>query len=99
MAFWRPFETHEIELSEENIELVAPTPLIETCSEFNNKDLHVQSQRLILNIYECLKRENIEKSDNDIVNKIHELTKLSTSTIYRVIKERDENLENLFVCF
>lgn len=32
--------------------------------EFKNKDLHVQSQRLILNIYDCIKNEMRNKSEN-----------------------------------
>jgi hypothetical protein len=44
-------------------------------SELKNKDLHVQSQRIVLNMYECLKKENIGMADNAIVSRIHVLKK------------------------
>lgn len=53
--------------------------------EFKNKNLHVQSQRTILNIYSCLKSE-CDSTDWQIVKRICELTKLSCSTVDRVIK-------------
>lgn len=79
MAFWRPFE------DKENVNPVSS--FSECFPEFKNKDLHVQCQRVILNIYECLKKENAESLDKNIIKRISELTKLSVSTIYRVIKE------------
>ena len=60
---------------------------VECSSEFKNKDLHVQCQRLILNIYECLKKEQIQNSDAYIIRRISKLTKLTYSSIYRVVKE------------
>ena len=47
MAFWRPFQD-EIE---ENVQPEST----ETSADFKFKDLHVQCQQMILNIYECLK--------------------------------------------
>jgi len=76
MAFWRPF--HELEAEDDNCD-----------KEFKNKDLNVQCQRIILNMYDCLKRENNQECNTFIVKRIVELTKLSFSTISRVIKEGD----------
>lgn len=83
MAFWRPFDTSDNETDDfgNNLE---PRQ-----AEFVNKDLHVQTQRLILNIYSCLKGENSGSSDNQIVKRVCELTKLSRATIYRVIRAGD----------
>lgn len=78
MALWRPWESDE---DKENIN--------NQCPEFKNKDLHIQCQRVILNIYDCLKKEGMENSDRIIIKRINELTKLSTSTIYRVITEKN----------
>ena len=90
MAFWRPFETEDNEITPENPEIVEPVIVekIET-NEFKNQDLHVQSQRIVLNIYERLKSENREKCDKEIIERINELTKISKSTIYRLIKKGD----------
>lgn len=96
MAFWRPFEDNEItpenpeivEMVAENPEMVEPAigENVETNLEFKNEDLHVQSQRIVLNIYERLKSENREQSETGIIQRINELTKISKTTIYRVIK-------------
>ena len=40
-------------------------------------------------MYECLKKERTGQSGRAVVNRIHELTKLSNSTIYSVIKAGD----------
>lgn len=77
MALWRPFDVDSI--SNTSVSVSAGP-------EFQNKDYHVQTQRLILNIFEALKKEYCDKSENCIINKIMELTKLSYSGIYRVIK-------------
>ena len=66
-----------------------PRPAIEKNAKFKNQDLHVQCQRVILNMYECLKKEHTGQSDRAIVNRIHELTKLSNCMIYSVIKAGD----------
>lgn len=81
MAFWRPFEVDD----RDTIPTVSELSTNET-AEFSGKDLHVQSQRIILNIYECLKNENPVQSDRAIVQRICKLTKISDSTIFRVIK-------------
>ncbi|KAJ8948212.1 hypothetical protein NQ318_014408 [Aromia moschata] len=52
-------------------------------AEFKNKDLHVQCQRVGLNMYACLKKENSEMSDNAVIARIHELTKIGLTTIYK----------------
>lgn len=57
--------------------------------EFAHKDLHVQTQRIILNVYSCLKAESSDSSDNKILKRICELTKLSRTTIKRVVKAGD----------
>ena len=50
MALWRPFDVSDNEM--DNVEAMAePT-------DFFNKDLHVQTKRVILNIYTCLKSES-----------------------------------------
>lgn len=49
----------------------------------------MQAQRIILNIYKCLKSENPENSDRRLTNRISELTKITVSSIYRVIKLGD----------
>lgn len=54
-----------------------------------NKDLNVQCQRIILNIYECLKKETPENSERRIIIRISELTKITVSSVYRVIKMGD----------
>ena len=47
MAFWRPFDISDGETETDNLETnVVAEPL-----EFRNKDLHIQTQRIILNIY------------------------------------------------
>lgn len=81
MAYWRPFEERE-----EQLEQDAQT---EEQWEFKNKDLHVQTQRLILNIYKNLKKEMNDKSENEIFGRIAHLTSLGHSTIYRVVKQGD----------
>lgn len=81
MAFWRPFETNDNITCEESVS-------IDRNQEFENKDLDVQVQRVILNIHECLKKENCHTSQNEIVKRICELTKLSCSVL-RVIKTGD----------
>ncbi|CAH2006191.1 unnamed protein product [Acanthoscelides obtectus] len=58
-------------------------------AEFFHKDLEEQTQRVILNMYDCLKNENPDSSQNQILNRICILTKISRSTIYRVIKRGD----------
>ncbi|CAH1954533.1 unnamed protein product [Acanthoscelides obtectus] len=58
-------------------------------AEFFHKDLKEQTQRVILNMYDCLKNENPDSSQNQILNRICILTKISRSTIYRVIKRGD----------
>ena len=53
MNFWRPFKVDQSELLHVELSSVPiPASAVEICSEFN-KDLHVQSQRIILNIYGC----------------------------------------------
>ncbi|XP_072389494.1 uncharacterized protein [Diabrotica undecimpunctata] len=63
-----------------------PTPIN---WEFVNKDLHIQAQRIILNIYSCLRGENSTLSENNIVSRICELTKLARTTVLRVIAAGD----------
>ncbi|CAH1982636.1 unnamed protein product [Acanthoscelides obtectus] len=58
-------------------------------AEFFHKDLEEQTLRVILNMYDCLKNENPDSSQNQILNRICILTKISRSTIYRVIKRGD----------
>ncbi|CAH1999256.1 unnamed protein product [Acanthoscelides obtectus] len=58
-------------------------------AELFHKDLEEQTQRVILNMYDCLKNENPDSSQNQILNRICILTKISRSTIYRVIKRGD----------
>ncbi|CAH2010623.1 unnamed protein product [Acanthoscelides obtectus] len=80
MALWRPWEnapSHE-EMVDEPVQ-----------AEFFHKDLEEQTQRVILNMYDCLKNENPDSSQNQILNRICILTKISRSTIYRVIKRGD----------
>lgn len=92
MAFWRPFETEDNNITPENHEIVEPVIVenVETnLLEFKNQDLHVQSQRIILNMHERLKSENREQCEKDIIKRINELTKISKSTIYRVIQKGD----------
>lgn len=82
MAFWRPFEDFEAEDGVAN----------NNCDEeFKIKDLNDQCQRIILNIFDCLKRENNQECKSFIVKRITKLTKLSFSTISRVIKEGNVN--------
>ena len=83
MAFWRPFDTSDNETEDYHANLES----IE--AEIVNKDLHVQTQRVILNIYFCLKSENSGSSENKIVNRICELTKVSRASIYRIISVGD----------
>lgn len=84
MAFWRPFDIEE-NLHNETVEgEVAES--IESSWEFKNQDLHVQTQRLLLNIYNCLKRENNQMTDTDIIRRMFELTNIPISTINLVIK-------------
>lgn len=85
MAFWRPFDTSDGESESEN----PKTNAVAEPLEFRNKDLHIQTQRIILNIYTCLKSENHEASENEIVKRICELTKVPRSTVYKVIKVGD----------
>ena len=85
MSFWRPVDVDERELSHVELPSITSASLAETCPEFN-KDLYVQSQRIIFNIYGCLKKENPEQLDKFIIKRINELTQLSISTIYRVLK-------------
>lgn len=79
MAIWRPWEN-----ARTNVELVEPMR-----GDFFHKDLEEQAQRMILNIYDCLKNENNGASTNQIVNRICVLTKISRSSIYRVINKGD----------
>ncbi|MGH9701391.1 MAG: transposase, partial [Candidatus Acidiferrales bacterium] len=80
------FETATVHSSSEN-DIPSETPdVVQSCAEFKNKCLHVQVQRLVLNIYECLKAERSATSDNDIIKRICVLTKLTHSTVYRVIR-------------
>lgn len=80
MAFWRPWVTSDKE--EDSKDMTQP--------EFAHKDLHVQTQRIILNMYSCLLAESGDNSSkNMIVQRIIELTKLSRSTIMRVINNGD----------
>ncbi|CAH1999841.1 unnamed protein product [Acanthoscelides obtectus] len=58
-------------------------------AEFFHKDLEEQTQRVILNMYDCLKNENPDFSQNQILNRICIRTKISRYTIYRVIKRGD----------
>ena len=91
MAFWRPFEVDESELLHVELPSVptaASASTVETCPEFNI-DINVLSQRIILNIYGCLKKETPTQLDKTIIKRINELTQLSISTIYRVIKAGD----------
>lgn len=83
MALWRPFDVSDSEM--DNVE----TDFNERQSEFFYKDLHVQTQRLILNIFNCLKSEMRDASQNEILLRICELTKLARTTIYTVIKAGD----------
>ena len=83
MALWRPFDVSDNET--DNVEadsMAEPT-------DFFNKDLHVQTQRVILNIYTCLKSESRGASQNEILKRICELTKLARTTIYTVIRAGD----------
>ncbi|XP_050516493.1 uncharacterized protein LOC126891360 [Diabrotica virgifera virgifera] len=57
--------------------------------EFVNKDLHIQAQRIIINIYSCLRDENSTLSETNIVIRICELTKIARSTVLRVIAAGD----------
>lgn len=86
MAFWRPFEDSVVPSTSENIATQDPD---ETSFEFKNKDLHAQSQRIVLNIFQCLKAEHYSETDNNIIKRICDLTKLSYSTVYRVISAGD----------
>lgn len=83
MALWRPFDDCDKETDNVEADLMAE-PL-----EFVNKDLHVQTQRIILNIYTCLKNELRGASQNEILKRICELTKLGRTAIYTVIKTGD----------
>src|ERR1700729_2108660 len=82
MAFWRPFE-------DEIKENILPEST-ETSTDLKFQDLHVQCQQMILNMYECLKNENKENltqsSEKAIVRRINELTRVSMTTIYRIVK-------------
>lgn len=91
MALWRPFEVEDNNITPENPEIVEPVIVenVETNLEFRNKDLHLQSQRIILNIHERLKSENPEQCEKEIIRRINELTKISQTTIYRVIQKGD----------
>lgn len=84
MALWRPFDVPEGVAVENNVPLESGQKW-----EFVNKDLHVQSQRLILNVYYRLKRENNELSETSILTRIEELLFLPFSTIRRVIEKND----------
>lgn len=89
MAFWRPFDTEE-NLHNENLDENVEDEVTESNElgwEFKNKDLHVQTQRLLLNIYNCLRRENNQMTDTDIIKRMFELTKISISAINVVIKK------------
>lgn len=97
MAFWRPFDTDNQQCEVNNIselnneQNLNNKPELNNVSEnegwqFANHHLHIQSQQLVSNIYDCLKKENAEKSENFIINRICELTKLSHSTVYRIVK-------------
>ncbi|CAH1987669.1 unnamed protein product [Acanthoscelides obtectus] len=80
MALWRPWEnapSHE-EMVDEPVQ-----------AEFFHKDLEEHTQRVILNMYDCLKNENPDSSQIQILNRLCILTKISRSTIYRVIKRGD----------
>lgn len=80
MAFWRPWDTSDNE--EDSKDMTQP--------EFAHKDFHVQAQRIILNIFSCLLAESHENfSENKILQRICKLTKLSRTTIRRVIKIGD----------
>jgi len=75
IAFWRPFEELEAENRVKN----------DNCDEeFKNKDLNVSK-----NNFECLKRKNNQECNTFIVKQIAELTKLTFSTISRVIKKEN----------
>lgn len=82
MDFSRSFEDDVVQVSKKSITTTK-------CTEFEHKDLHIQSQRIILNIYECLKKENSLQSENSYITRIFELTKIPHTTIYRVIKQGD----------
>ena len=62
MSLWRPFETKNNKISHETIEPMT-SALTETSPEYKNKDFHVQRQHIILNMYECLKRKNVEMAE------------------------------------
>lgn len=83
MAFWRPCDVTDN--NKDNIGSASES-VQEKCAK---KDLHVQTQRIILNIYNCLKNEDNSASDNRIVERICQLTKLSRTTIFRVIRTGD----------
>ena len=83
MALWRPFDVSDNEMDNVEADSMAEP------SEYCNKDLHVQTQRVILNIYTCLKTENRGASQNEILKRICELTKLARTTIYTVIRAGD----------
>lgn len=89
MAFWRPFEPEATSSTfEDNVPL--PTVnLVDVCPVLENKHLHIQTQRIVLNIYQCLKLENENQSDDKTIKRICILTKVSYSTIYRIIKTGD----------
>lgn len=91
MAFWRPFETDESNRNtSESTSSADPESLENAGPEFGkNKDIHVQAQRLVLNIYRCLESEANGTSKTEIIKRISELTRLSRSSIYRIVKTED----------
>ncbi|CAH1113764.1 unnamed protein product [Psylliodes chrysocephalus] len=82
MALWRPFIDVEMDIVKGSVK----DNYIAETSEFINKDLHPQTQRLIFNIYTYLKSEMRGASQNEILKRIFELIKLPCITIYTVVR-------------
>nr|CAH7765758.1 unnamed protein product [Callosobruchus chinensis] len=79
MAVWRPWENVCNSVAD-----VDADPIRE---DFFHEDLEEETQKIIINIYDFLKNENRDASRNQIANRIRVLTKISRSSVYRVINE------------
>ena len=87
MMAWRPWENASNSVSENASDSVRDECVEPVRQDFFHHDLEEQTQRVVLNIYDCLKNENRGAPLKQIVDRICVLTKISRSTIYRVIKE------------
>lgn len=81
MTFWKPFD-----VTDNDSKIIGLKSEAER-AKISNKDIF-GLERIILNIYDCLEKAFISASENEILKRVCQLTKLSWINVFTFIKTR-----------